>query len=53
MTDLDKAISTQMANIEKRSGKTIAELTAIMKVSGLAKHGELVAWVKTAFEAAG
>lgn len=47
MTDLDKAISTQMANIEKRSGKTIAELTAIVKGSGLAKHGELVKMLKT------
>ena len=29
MNDIDKAIATQLANIEKRSGKTLAELTAI------------------------
>ena len=48
MADLDKAIATQLANIEKRTGKTLAELTAIVKNSGLSKHGELVAMLKSA-----
>lgn len=39
--DVDKALQTQLANIEKRTGKSLAELTAIVKASGLAKHGEL------------
>jgi hypothetical protein len=43
MTDLDKAVATQLANVEKRTGKTIAELSAIVRGSGLAKHGEIVA----------
>ena len=47
MTDLDKAVATQLANIEKRTGKTIAELTAIVKSSDLSKHGELVKMLKT------
>jgi predicted transport protein len=47
MTDLDKAIATQLANIVKRTGKTIPELTAIVKGSGLSKHGELVAMLKS------
>jgi predicted transport protein len=47
MTDLSKAVATQLANIEKRTGKTLAELTAIVKGSGLAKHGELVKMLKT------
>jgi hypothetical protein len=47
MTDLDKAVATQLANIEKRTGKTIAELTAIVKGSDLSKHGELVKMLKT------
>ncbi len=47
MTDLDKALATQMANIVKRTGKTLAELTTIVNGSGLAKHGELVAMLKT------
>jgi len=47
MTDLDKAVETQMANIEKRTGKTIAELQAIVSKSALEKHGELVKMLKT------
>ena len=44
--DIDQAIATQLANIEKRTGKTLAQLTKIVKGSGLAKHGELVAMLK-------
>ena len=47
MTDLDKAAATQLANISKRTGKSLEELTAIVKGSGLARHGELVAMLKT------
>jgi predicted transport protein len=46
MTDLDKALATQLANIEKRTGKTLAQLAAIVRDSGLEKHGELVAMLK-------
>ena len=46
MADLDKALATQLANIEKRTGKSIPELTAIVKASGLSKHGALVAMLK-------
>lgn len=45
--DVDKALATQLANIEKRSGKTLAELAAIIAKSGLGKHGELVAMLKS------
>ena len=38
---MDKALATQLANIEKRTGKTLAELAAIVKGSGLTKHGEI------------
>jgi hypothetical protein len=38
---VDTALATQLANIEKRTGKTLAELTAIIKASGLTKHGEI------------
>ena len=47
MTELAKAIATQLANIVKRTGKSIPELTAIVKGSGLSKHGELVAMLKS------
>jgi hypothetical protein len=38
---VDKAVATQLANIEKRTGKTLAELSAIIKAAGLTKHGEI------------
>lgn len=46
MSDVAKALATQLANIEKRTGKSLAQLTAIVKRSGLEKHGELVAMLK-------
>ena len=47
MTDLNKAVETQMANVEKRTGRTIGELKTIVRKSGLAKHGELVKMLKS------
>jgi len=47
MANLNKALATQLANIEKRTGKSIAELSAIVKSSGLIKHGEMVAMLKS------
>lgn len=47
MADLDKALATQLANIEKRTGKSLAELSEIVRNSGLSKHGELVAMLKS------
>ena len=41
MSSLDKAVQTQIDNIQKKTGKTLAELTAIVQQSGLAKHGEI------------
>lgn len=46
MADPQQALLTQLANIEKRSGKTLAELGALLKDSGAARHGEQVAWLK-------
>ena len=46
MSDVAKAMATQLANIEKRTGKTLAELAKIVNSSGLEKHGELVAMLK-------
>ena len=47
MTDLDKAVATQLANIALRSGKSLDELKQIVRQSGLAKHGEMVTLLKT------
>lgn len=46
MADLEKALATQLANIEKRTGQSIAELTQLVRASELVKHGELVAMLK-------
>lgn len=44
---MDTALQTQLANIEKRTGKSLAELVALVNASGLDKHGQLVAMLKT------
>ncbi|MGE3887259.1 MAG: DUF5655 domain-containing protein [Vicinamibacterales bacterium] len=38
---MDKAVQTQLANIEKRTGKSLEELGKIIKGSGLTRHGEI------------
>ena len=39
--DMDKALATQLANIEKRTGKSLDALKQIIEKSGLTKHGEI------------
>ena len=46
MTDIQKAVETQLRNIQARTGKSLDELFAIIRASGLAKHGEIVAHLK-------
>jgi hypothetical protein len=41
MNDVAKAIQAQLKNIETRSGKSLDELSAIVRRSGLEKHGEI------------
>jgi hypothetical protein len=41
MSSLDKAVQTQIDNIQKKTGKSLAELAAVAQKSGLTKHGEL------------
>ena len=43
---LDKASATQIANIEKNTGKKLDEWIRIINGSGLEKHGELVSFLK-------
>ena len=38
---MDKALATQLANIEKRTGKSLDALAKIVRASGLTKHGEI------------
>ncbi|HUE98680.1 MAG TPA: DUF4287 domain-containing protein [Anaerolineales bacterium] len=46
MSSLDKAIQTQLENIQKKTGKSLDELTAIIRKSGLTKHGEIRDYLK-------
>ena len=41
MSSLDKAVQTQIDNIQKKTGKSLAELATIVHNSGLTKHGEI------------
>jgi hypothetical protein len=41
MSTVEQAYETQMRNIQKKTGKTVPELTAIIQNSGLTKHGEI------------
>jgi hypothetical protein len=41
MSIVDKAIETQLRNIQTKTGKPIEQLAAILRKSGLTKHGEL------------
>ena len=41
MSSLDKAVQTQINNIQKKIGKSLDELAVIVKKSGLTKHGEI------------
>jgi hypothetical protein len=40
MSDVEKAYATQLANIEKRTGKSLAELVELLAATGLARFGE-------------
>lgn len=45
MADMDKAIATQIANIEKKTGQSLAQLGAAVAKSGKTKHGEVRTWL--------
>lgn len=45
MADMEKAVATQLANIEKKTGKSFAQLAAAIKTSGKAKHVEIRSWL--------
>jgi predicted transport protein len=41
MSSVDKALETQLKNIQTKTGKTLDELFTLIRQSGLAKHGEM------------
>jgi hypothetical protein len=47
--DPQKAVATQIANIEKKTGKSLAELRELIAGRGPAKHGEIRAWLAEHF----
>ncbi|MEZ4861743.1 MAG: DUF5655 domain-containing protein [Caldilineaceae bacterium] len=38
---VQKALATQLANIQNKTGKTLAELAQLVQASGLTKHGQI------------
>jgi hypothetical protein len=47
MSSTEKALETQLRNIQARTGKTLDELYAFIRKSGLQKHGEIRDMLKT------
>ncbi len=41
MNSVDKATETQIRNIQTKTGKSLEQLSALIKKSGLTKHGEI------------
>ena len=41
MSSIERAKATQLANIQKKTGKSLEELTQLIQFSGLSKHGEI------------
>lgn len=41
MNTVDKALATQLANIQTRTGKSLEELAAFITATGLQKHGQI------------
>jgi Domain of unknown function (DUF5655)/Domain of unknown function (DUF4287) len=41
MSSLDQAYATQLSNIQKKTGKSLDELTQLIQSSGLSKHAEI------------
>ncbi len=46
MATIDDQIQAQIANIERRTGRTLADWFSIVRASGLQKHGQVVAMLK-------
>ena len=46
MNTLEKAVQTQIDNIQKKTGKSLKESAAMVAKSGLSKHGEIRDYLK-------
>ena len=47
MTDPDRATQTMIANLESMSGRSMADWTALARGTGISKHSDLVAHLKS------
>jgi hypothetical protein len=47
MADIEKGRASFERNIETESGKSVAAWSQLVRDKGLARHGEMVAWLKT------
>ena len=50
MAEIQKALATQLKNIEARTGKTLEQLIDYVRSSGLAKHSEIVGMLKSSLD---
>jgi hypothetical protein len=47
MATLDDALQTQARNIERATGRSVDAWVALVKASGLERHTEIMAWLKS------
>jgi hypothetical protein len=47
VSSIDQQQANQMANIEKATGRSLAEWITVIEASGLEKHGQILAWLKS------
>jgi hypothetical protein len=49
MSSVQKALDTQLKNIQTKTGKSLEELGAFVQASGLTKHGQIRDLLKHVF----
>ena len=49
MSTIDEALQTQVRNIEEKYGKSLAEWIALIRESGITKHTEIIAMLKSQY----
>src|SRR6202163_3326782 len=49
MSTIDEALQTQIRNIEEKYGKSLAEWIALIRDSGITKHTEIIAMLKSQY----
>ena len=47
MTTPDAQLATMLANVPEKTGKTLAEWKPLIAAGGMAKHGQILKWLKS------